>query len=269
MKIEQKRLFFGVEVTAPWPDSLPEGRILQEDCRHMTLAFLGATDYSKLQECLGDMPPFSLKLGIVGQFDKCIFLPKRHPRVAAWHVDWLDDDRGLEDLQKRLAAWLQASGFLSESASNEFLPHVTLCRSPFNLKQWSNSFAVLPMMTKDIHLYESLGNLRYVPIKSWPVAAPFEEFEHMADIAFKIRGADLGQIHRHAFTALAFKFPALLSYYSKTEPKEDLDDIIMDLNHIVACADGEIGCPFKAVSFHGDLKQVNEDILEWEMIVDV
>ena len=38
---DQKRLFFGFEVKAPWPQGLPKGRILKEDQRHITIAFLG------------------------------------------------------------------------------------------------------------------------------------------------------------------------------------------------------------------------------------
>ena len=36
---ESKRLFFGFEVDAPWP-SLPEGRMIKEKDRHVTVAFL-------------------------------------------------------------------------------------------------------------------------------------------------------------------------------------------------------------------------------------
>ncbi len=40
---EEKRLFFGAEVSAPWPKELPQGRVLEEKARHLTLAFLGET----------------------------------------------------------------------------------------------------------------------------------------------------------------------------------------------------------------------------------
>jgi len=38
---------------------------------------------------------------------------------------------------------------------------------------------------------------------------------------------------------------------------------------MVAQADQEIGAPFKAVSFHGNIVKKNNQLLEWEMIVDV
>jgi len=56
----------------------------------------------------------------------------------------------------------------------------------------------------------------------------------------------------------------MIRYFDFT-PISDLNEIVYALNAMIARADSEIGCPFKAVSFHGTENQTNE----WEMIVDV
>lgn len=264
-----KRVFFALEVAAPWPEKLPSGRLLDAAHRHMTLAFLGQTDYSKLQESLLRFPFPPFRVGFVGKFHEIVFLPPRHPHVVAWKVQWLDDTLALEPYQKALLAWLLNEGFAPDLQHEKFLPHVTICRSPFNLRQWEKTFRVLPMMSKGLHLYESIGSLRYVPLWSCPLLPPFEELEHTADIAYRIRGENLRQIKDHAYMALAFNCPEMLSFYPENcHPSETIEDIIIELNKTVALLDQHIGSPYKAVSFHGDIKE-EEGILTWEMIVDV
>jgi len=268
MENNQKRLFFGMEVTAPWPAKLPHGRLLDEAHRHMTLAFLGDIDFSKLSPLLNDFPLPPFQIGLVGLFDQCLFLPKRHPHVVAWHIHWLDDASPMSAYQKTCAEWLQERSF-DPHVRGEFLPHVTICRAPFDEKKWRKAFTPLPVIIQSIHLYESIGKLQYVPIWSHDLRSPFEEIEHTADVAFKILGENFQQLHHHAEIALAFKFPELLPYLSEAKKEEDIDDIIIALNRIVTQADSEIGCPFKAVSFHGGVTQKPDNTLEWEMIIDV
>jgi hypothetical protein len=124
------------------------------------------------------------------------------------------------------------------------------------------------MFINGLHLYESVGNLMYESLWSFPLIAPFEEMEHTADIAFLIRGENLRQLYKNARIALAFRFPKLLNYDTPMEYIADLDDIVIALNSIVTQADAEEGCPYKAVSFHGHLIQ-NAGYFSWEMIVDV
>lgn len=265
---EKKRLFFGIEVFAPWPLKLPSGRILDESHRHMTLCFLGNVNFSKLAPLVTtSFPKPSFEVGKVGIFDKTLFLPENHPHVASWHVKWLDDATPLIAYQKECTRWLNLQGFSLEK-KDEFLPHVTICRSPFDQKKWEKAFMKLPMMVKDIHLYESIGNLKYLPIWSHSLKAPFEEIEHTADIAFKIYGETILELYTHAEAALAFKFPPILDFLPDIKNVKALDDIVMALNQTILRADSEIGCPFKAVSFHGDFKEF-EQVLQWEMIVDV
>lgn len=268
MESNEKRLFFALEVQAPWPQPMPAGRRLDETHRHMTVAFLGQTDYERLRSVLSQVPAPPFQIGLTGIFDQCLFLPERHPRVVAWHVDWLEGKELLVAYQQRLIDWLQERGF-NPDARKEFLPHVTLCRAPFNPHPWKKTFTRLPMMTGSLHLYESLGGLRYEPIWSHPLTPPFEEIEHTADVAFHVHGKNLAEMQLHALMALSFKCPALLGNLAQMPQPDTLDDLIINLNHCVTDVDARRGCPFKAVSFHGDLQELKEGILRWEMIVDV
>src|SRR5437868_6914258 len=95
-----KRVFFGCEVTAPWPTQLPPGRVLDPTHRHMTLAFLGETRYDRLQEILPGFPTPPFSVGLAGEFNRCLFLPERHPHVVSWHMRYLDDAAPLRTFQQ-------------------------------------------------------------------------------------------------------------------------------------------------------------------------
>jgi len=255
--MEIKRLFFGMQIGAPWPEELAPGRILLEEDRHMTIAFLGDVDLEKIQGMVSSFPNPSFDLGIAGIFDRPLFLPDRTPRVAAWHVQFLEQKEEFLQFQRDLVSWLNIN------EKGEFMPHVTIARSPFQISEWKNSFQKLPMYLKDIHLLESLGHSKYEIRWSFPILAPFEEIEHTADIAFRVRGKTLAQIYLHAELALSFHFPPFIRYFEEKEVRNH-EEIVQALNGSIARADAEQGCPFKAVSFHGEIKEG-----EWEMIVDV
>ncbi len=129
-----KRLFFGLEVKAPWPTTFPSGRLIEEEMRHLTLAFLGNADDEKFLPLLPSLPSPNLNVGIVGQFDQPLFLPPHHPHVASWHITWLENADLLTKFYEKLHQWLQIK------KHRDFLPHVTLARSPFDLKGWKKSF---------------------------------------------------------------------------------------------------------------------------------
>lgn len=251
------RLFLGAEVAAPWPSTFPQGRVIKESGRHLTLAFLGEVDYAKAEKLLPAFPEPPFKIGPVGKCDGVLFLPESHPRALAYHIDWFSDQ--ITTYHKSLLLWL--TDF--KIRDRELLSHVTVARSPFNPEEWKRSFTEIPVMMKAIHLYESQGNLNYHPLWSYPFTLPFVEIEHTADIAFLIRGQDLSALFLHAQIALAFKFPPLLNFFFLEKP-ESLDQMITLLNRVISYADAEIGVPFKAVSFHGHFKNQ-----QWEMIVDV
>lgn len=255
----EKRLFFAVEIHAPWTSFSTQGRILAEKNRHLTLAFLGHVEKEPVVE---NFPKPSFKVGFVGQFDHLLFLPKKEPRVVSYHLDWLTDPTALIDFQKTLLDWLK----LDEK--RDFLPHVTVARHPQNLKQWQEEFTPLPFLTSHIHLFESHPGSQYTSVWHYPIAPPFEEIEHTADIAYLIQATCLKNLFDHAKTALCFSFPSLLSFLTPARSYASIPDIVKHLNEIISKADGEIGCPFKAVSYSGKL-QTHQDLLQWEMIIDV
>ena len=51
--------------------------------------------------------------------------------------------------------------------------------------------------------------------------------------------------------------------------KNQEDEIIIQLNEKISLWDAESGCPFKAVSFSGEITKKENGLLHWEMIIDV
>lgn len=262
-----KRLFFGLEVVAPWPDDFPKGRILKEENRHVTLAFLGEIDSEPLIKQLNDLPKLKIVIGPVAKFDQCLFLPKLNPRVAAWHIHFFEEEQSLIHYQKKLVEWLEEKGFL-KGRDNSFLPHLTIARNPKEIKLWEEQFKPIPLYIKAIHLYESFENSIYHSLWNHPLNPPIEEIEHTADIAFRIQGMNYQQLYLHSQIALTFSFDQILDFIDLETKVDSLEEIIAALNKIVSKADAKIGCPFKAVSYHGKIEKEKE-ILKWEMIIDV
>ena len=263
---DERRLFFGAQVEAPWPVQFPKGRMIPEETRHITVAFLGQQPFSKLEPLLGSIPKPSFHIGPVGSTEKIHFLPPEKSRVAALSAHWLDKDKKFDAYHKVFADWLKKNGFPIDE--RPFFPHITLARAPFEKEAWEKACTPLPFFVKALHLYESMENLHYRSLWSLPFIPPFEEFEHTADIAFTIRGKIPQDLHLHAQIALAFHFPPLLAFFSPVL-HDSLDEMIIALNEMVGKADAEFGCPFKAVSFHGKIFEGGDYLLHWEMIVDV
>lgn len=266
MDTAKPTLFFACEVAAPWPTVYPKGRLVESSARHMTLAFLGHTPLSELQQLLPQFPEFPSQIGPSGVFDFCLFLPENDPHVVAWHAQYFDPNGLLSSFQTELVRWLRSCGYRVDA--RPFLPHVTIARSPFERHQWKVAFNPLPFIIKAIHLYESKGNLIYEPVWTYPLLPAFEELEHTADIAFIIRAESVAELHYHAQIALAFKYPPLVNYIHNISLQQSLDDVVVALNHLVAIVDGDIGCPIKAISYHGRIEE-EQKRLKWEMIVDV
>ncbi|MBS0621446.1 MAG: hypothetical protein JSR80_00585 [Verrucomicrobia bacterium] len=256
MAMATQRLFFALQIEAPWPEELPGGRLLDPEHRHLTLAFLGNVEMPSLEGFLP--PPF--KVGPVGYFDKVLFLPHKDPNVAAWHVNWFEQN----PLQHYPEELLRFLGKTPRSC----LSHVTIARKPFNAKEWSSAFSPLPLKVTGLHLYESVGHLRYEPVWSYPLLSPFDEIDHTADIAFCVRGENFDQLYLNARAALAFLCPSLLEISSPPIAVTKVEEIVIALNALITEADIRWGSPFKAVSFSGNVRE-KQSILEWEMIVDV
>ena len=60
-----------------------------------------------------------------------------------------------------------------------------------------------------------------------------------------------------------------LNFLQSNLTLETLDDVVIALNERIARMDSEVGCPLKAVSFHGEIEVLSPSLLQWEMIVDV
>lgn len=260
----EKRLFFGFSVDAPWPMSYPKGRIIEESSRHITLAFLGNTSFDRLENSLKEFPNPDFHIGPVGICDKILFLPEMKPRVVADHISWISDGKKLNSFHDKVLKWLETLDFAIDK--RPLLPHVTIARAPFNENEWESAFESLPIIVTGIHLYESMGNLRYHSLWNYSLLSAFEELEHTADIAFIIRGRNYEELFEHAAVAMSFKYPPFLSFLEEKNQKE-LGQVVQSLNKMVTKCDEEIGCPFKAVSYHGKADQ--KEYLEWEMVVDV
>ncbi len=256
-----KRLFFGFELSCPWPEEYPSGRLLANKDRHLTLVFLGDIQAEKLLESLPHLPLPSFQIAPVGLFDKLLTLPPESPRVVSWHVQWLLKKSQILQYRTSLIDYLKSLGYRVDL--RPFLSHLTVARAPFDAEKWQEAFAPLPCFVKALHLYETTGNLEYTPLFSLPLLAPFEEFDHTADIAFTIYGDSFQELYLHATLALSFKFPPLLSYLREEQIQDQLG-LIKALNQLISLSDIEEGCPFKAVSYHGQFQNH-----KWEMIVDV
>lgn len=264
-EVELKRLFFALEIEAPWPDNFPNGRLLKKTDRHLTVAFLGQLPFSFLKEQLKDFPQPPCQMSLAGICNDLLFLPEKEPRVVAAHVEWLSRIE-FSSYFNQIQHWLYFHKLPVENRS--FLSHVTIARSPFIPEEWKKSFIPFPIIARAIHLYETVNSLKYRSLWHLDMTCPFEEIEHTADIAFIIRGKTFQDLFKHAQIALSFNCIDFIYYFSD-ELVENLDKIIMKLNEKIARMDSEMGCSFKAISFHSKLTKDSNDLLQWEMIVDV
>src|ERR1700722_8796933 len=103
---EKKRVFFGIETQAPWPEEFPKGKVLEEKDRHLTLAFLGEVEMSAMEKALANFPAPPFTVGPTGKFSQCLFLPKKHPSVVAFEPEWFEYGDLLVAYQKTLVSWL-------------------------------------------------------------------------------------------------------------------------------------------------------------------
>lgn len=251
----KKNHFFGAEVISPWKDLPQDGRPIDPAYRHITMAFLGH------QEIKPPIPSLSFSIAPVGVLDSLLFLPDRNPRTISYHAKFLSKEKEFLSLQSSLAI---------KNNENTFLPHVTVARKEHPDKNlWREHFSPLPFFIKAIHLYESLGNLKYIPIKTASLLLPFESVDHTADLAFRIRGSSPSEIYLHAAIALSFSYPTMISHIENTQRFSSFEEIVKALNKLITKVDIEIGSPFKAVSLQGAIVEISPSIYEWEMIVDV
>lgn len=266
MDTQIRQLFLGLEVHAPWGDVFPRGRLIAPEHRHLTLAFLGRQSLPDLLEKLDSFPALPFELAPVGEFDRVLFLPKRQPKVVAWHVQWWDEADAVAGFRTDCVTWLRQQGYAVDE--RPFLPHMTIARGHFSPRQWREAFHPLPFYTPALHLYESLGYSKYRCVKSFFFRPPFEEIEHTADLAFHVYGETKEQLFVHAQAALAFAYPELVRYRTAVETVDSFEGIVRELNRMLQRMDVDQGCPLKAVTYSGEITEDN-GVLSWEMIIDV
>jgi len=263
----QRNLFFGLEACAPWPESSLQGRMIPEESRHLTLAFLGKLDPKPLLEQLPSLPVPEPLLGGAGVCDRLLFLPERRPRVVSYHVRWLSGEAELLSFRDALCRWLLSLDYRLDE--RPLLSHVTVARAPFDEGKWKKEFHQLPLIAKAVHLYQSRGELTYLPLWSLPLSPAFEELSHTGEAAFAVRGKDLNELYLHAQLACSFLYPPFLDYLLPPLENESFEEMIIRLNESLSRLDEEIGSPVKALSFHGELQRDEKGLLFWEMILDI
>lgn len=254
-----QRLFFAAEISAAWPAHFPSGRVIQPIFRHMTLSFLGQASPEKLMSKIEEAPKPKWRTPPSGIFNQWIFLPEESPRVVAATPLFLEGEKELLEYQKQLAGWVEIS--------THFLPHVSVCRDPFDQSSWASFPCKIPFFIAGIALYKSLGHSRYQLLWGNKSIPPFDEIEHTADIAYKIRGDTFTELATHALLALSFSYPAFIRYFHCVPEMHSTKEIVQLLNQWIAEIDTLEGIGLKAVSYHATTEK--NDFLEWVMIVDV
>lgn len=262
------RLFFGFQIEAAWPKVLPLGRLVAEKERHITALFLGRQDRQKIVSLAETLTELPFAIGPAGVFAQCLLFPHKHPRAVVWTIDWHSAKEPLFAFQRSLQQ-LFVENSIIQPEDRDFVPHVTLCRPPFHPQGWQKAFKPLPLMICQLHLFESLGHSTYRSLWHRSFLKAYQEIEHTADMAFIICGQTIRELHAHAQLALAHIYPPFITFFSKEPHVETFDDMIAQLNALIAHTDSAIGCPLKAVSYHGQIKQGPKNTLEWEMIIDV
>ncbi len=195
-------------------------------------------------------------------------LPERHPHVLALHTPLVTQRLQTEQLRRDCA---QAFGLQQpilhegeKEGSWDWLPHVTVSRDPEKVPVGSS----LPLVCGDLHLYESLPDRVYQPIYSWAIPPAFEEFEHLADRAYRCRGSSWAELCLALLWALAQEVPRLVEEAPRCASVRSHPDAVALLNQILSEADAKGPIPWKAVTFHGTIQQQTFPWV-WEVVIDV
>ncbi len=256
---DEKRLFFGFEVHAPWPDSLPEAKTLKAKHRYMTLLYLGDTSYKKIRGLIPKMPNPSFQVGPLGISDASLCLPKRHPDVITWHVEPFGSDP-VAHYQDEVTDFFIKNGY--EIEEKKQIKHITLGRSATLKKVAKKTFRPLPLYFSNFHLYESLKGGHYDPIWTLDLLPPFEEVDKGY---FTLYGESFQQIFLNAQIALAFKFPDLVPFLDPFYKVRNLHDGGIRLTTIINTAYREAKVPIESAFFPDDGKK-EKRILTWDLI---
>jgi RNA 2',3'-cyclic 3'-phosphodiesterase len=261
-----KRLFFAAEMTAAWPATLPKGRLLAEEFRHMTLAFLGSVNQELMMSKMNDLPLPAWNVGPCGLLDRWMFLPEKTARVVAAHPLFLSGEELFLSYQKELSHYLFDQKLL-KSSDPSFLPHASVSRDPFDRAKWMQLPCLIPFFIRGVALFKSLGHSSYELLWHKESLPPFQEIEHTADLAYIIYGKEFSDLALHAVLALAFSFPAFSKYIGSIPPCSSIQEIVTLLNKWTSEIDMQEGIGLKGISYHAAVEK--KDLLQWTMIVDV
>lgn len=257
-----KRLFIGFDIECPWPNNFPAGRILNSNDRHLTMAFLGQAPFEKTLEFVHSLSlPF--KVGLAGQFNRCLLLPPKQPHVLAWNIDWFENNNDLLGFWRVLTDQLKLNQ-LPVSENESFLPHVTLSRMPFIVKDWEKAFTPLPFIAKNLHLYESLGHSTYKSCWKLALKPPFNQ---ITSTSFQLHGNSIEQLYLHAQVALSFLQPKFLPFIRTEIPSDNLLEVKFELINTIERHQDEIQGVFKSVDFEQAIRTEEDGTLTWMMEV--
>lgn len=260
------RCFVAFSVSGPWPDWDLQKPLLPP-FRHLTLAFLGQRDRVQvLQQAQAWRP--SLQVAPLLAADRWSLLPDRNPHVLALSTPLATQQMQVQQVRRNCC---QAFGLQlpiphdgEQEGSWDWHPHVTVSRDPKVIPSW----APLPLVCGDLHLYESLPDRVYRPIYSWAVAPAFEEFEHPADRAYRCRGSSWAELCLSLLWALAQEVPSLVVQAPRCNDVRSHAEAVALLNQILSEADASGPIPWKAVTFHGSIHQQTLPWI-WEVVIDV
>ncbi|MEI6079562.1 MAG: hypothetical protein WCQ53_02860, partial [bacterium] len=120
--MDKRRLFWGFEVDAKWPELPKDGRIVEPGSRHATMLFLGEVDYEVLKPFIDTYKP-DISATPSGVLDKLLFLPnKKKPRVVSIG-GYLNEPAPCLNEIKRVKKEMELLGFKTED--REWLLHIT------------------------------------------------------------------------------------------------------------------------------------------------
>jgi RNA 2',3'-cyclic 3'-phosphodiesterase len=169
--MDTRRLFWGFEVLAQWPQFPQDGRIIEPASRHATMVFLGDTDHDILKPFIENYKP-GITAAPTGYFDHIMFLPnKRKARVISLGGKINEMSQCVGEVQ-RLKRGMEALGLRTEE--REWLFHVTVARAPFRPELWESMLGErsglhVPFRLVSISLYQSMPNLTYKKLHSLPL----------------------------------------------------------------------------------------------------
>jgi 2'-5' RNA ligase len=256
-------LFFGAKVVCNWPKSFPEGKVISNANRHITLVYIGKVDEEMFVSILNKIPDCNFQIGSCGFFDGVLFYPKTKPRVCAFNIFWMDEK--VVDFTKNLTESVKSICNIEPITSY----HLSICRSPQSTSDWQEAFSPRGFYVESIELLKSLGSSEYKCLYEKRFHPPFIEIEHTADLAFSVFGFSFIELYENGFLALGFKDEKIFEFWKKCSQIDLLEDVVIKLNEAIYRLDEKYGTKLKAVCFHMDVKKSEDLMYVWEMVVDV